>query len=269
MTGTSDFLAGTKSRSLGPQTVVTVSQLVALAPALALVTMLGQGVSHWPYLLGAVGAGLAAGLSLMASYRALVIAQMALVMPILATAAVIPFLFGVATGEHPAAGQVLGVCLALIGLVVVVSPPRAERRAGTRLAAGAGLAALGAIGGGGYLIGIDLGRRAGFIPDIVTYRIVIAGLLTGIALALPAQRGRIKFRLDLPIVAIGILEFSTVFVYATALSRGILSLVAVVSSLYPVTTLVLAGIVLHERPSRSQLIGVVAVLAGVALIAGT
>ncbi len=69
-----------------------------------------------------------------------------------------------------------------------------------------------------------------------------------------------------PIVAIGLLDTGANGLFALATTRGYLSLVAVLGSLYPVVTVVLAYLVLRERLARHQLVGVLAALAGVALI---
>jgi drug/metabolite transporter (DMT)-like permease len=271
MTGTSDFVAGVKSRSLGSMTVVTVSQLVALFPAVALFALLGREWPAPPYVLAAIIAGIGACVSLAAMYRALVVGQMPVIMPIVGAAALIPVLVGIVAGERPSNSQSVGVLLAIIG-VVFAARSRADGHptSGTRFAAGAGLAVLAALGGGCYLVGVDIASRAGFVSAVLIYRTTSASVLAGIALFISRGRpstDRSLFRVDAGLVAIGILEFGAVLLYAVASTGGMLSLVSVVASLYPVTTLVLAKIVLDERPTPTQTIGVLTVLVGVGLIA--
>jgi drug/metabolite transporter (DMT)-like permease len=69
------------------------------------------------------------------------------------------------------------------------------------------------------------------------------------------------------LVAVGVLDNGANLLFVLASQRGLLSLIAVLASLYPVTTVLLARVSLHERLSRVQIVGVVAALAGVALIA--
>jgi drug/metabolite transporter (DMT)-like permease len=67
---------------------------------------------------------------------------------------------------------------------------------------------------------------------------------------------------------VGLLDTSANGFFAFATTYGLLSLAAIIGSLYPVVTVVLAYRLLHERIARHQQVGVVAALAGVALISG-
>ena len=69
------------------------------------------------------------------------------------------------------------------------------------------------------------------------------------------------------LAGIGVFDNGANALFALASSRGLLSLVAVLGSLYPVVTAVLARTVLHERVSRVQLVGITAAIIGVVLIA--
>jgi drug/metabolite transporter (DMT)-like permease len=68
------------------------------------------------------------------------------------------------------------------------------------------------------------------------------------------------------LVAIGFADTGATLLYAAASTRGLLSIVAVLASLYPVVILALARVLLHERVARPQLVGVAVALCGVALV---
>jgi drug/metabolite transporter (DMT)-like permease len=68
------------------------------------------------------------------------------------------------------------------------------------------------------------------------------------------------------LIAVGIADTAATLLYAAASTRGLLSIVAVLASLYPVVIVVLARVLLAERVARPQLAGVAVALAGVALI---
>ena len=70
------------------------------------------------------------------------------------------------------------------------------------------------------------------------------------------------------VAAVGLADVSANALFAVASSRGLLSLVAVLGSLYPVVTVLLAHVLLGERLTRAQQAGVAVALAGVAAIAG-
>ena len=68
------------------------------------------------------------------------------------------------------------------------------------------------------------------------------------------------------LIGVGIADVGATLLYAEATRRGLLSVVGVLSSLYPIVIVVLARVLLAERIARSQLAGVAVALAGVALI---
>jgi len=129
------------------------------------------------------------------------------------------------------------------------------------------LALVAAVGIGLMLLGYDGTARYDPLWAMLGGRISSACFFTVILLALRPRIGMTRAALP-GIVAVGVLDTSANGLFALATTQGLLSLVAVVGSLYPVVTVVLAYLVLRERLARHQLVGVVAALAGVALIAG-
>jgi drug/metabolite transporter (DMT)-like permease len=100
---------------------------------------------------------------------------------------------------------------------------------------------------------------------VLLTRVVQAALLLAGALVLrPGGAGGVRG--VLPLLGIGALDVLANGLYALATRHGLLSVVAVLGSLYPAMTVVLARTVLHERVTRAQELGILAILAGVAAI---
>jgi uncharacterized membrane protein len=261
--GTSDFGGGLISRRLDPAVAVLVSQALALAGLLALLPFIR--VPAGPYLLVGAAAGVVATLSLAAFYRAMATAPMSLVAPITAGGTGIPVLVGVIRGEHLDVLQLGGIVVTLIGIVLASGPElRSEstvRRQALGFAIGAAVGfgvayTLLAVAAGTSVYGTLLCQRIGGL--IVLGPIVLrAGTLPGI---------RLSARRLAALAAIGGCDIVANGSYALAASRGDLSVAAVLASLYPVVTALLARIVLAERLRMVQRIGVIAALAGVVLL---
>jgi len=282
--GSGDFLGGLTTRRATLWAVVVGSQAVGLAGAALVVVLAGRpwiGLAGlWPVLLG----GLAGSVALMAFYKALAIGTMSIVAPITATSALIPLLWGLAYGERPTELQLAGVALAVGGvLLATTAGPRRGDSVGTGALPGEPaiapsdpderhqrravvLALVAAAGIGLMLLGYDGTARYDALWAMLGGRISSACFFTVVLLVLRPRIG--MRRAALPgIVAVGVLDTSANGLFALATTQGFLSLVAVVGSLYPVVTVVLAYLVLRERLARHQLVGVAAALGGVALIA--
>lgn len=258
--GWSDFLGGTLARRTPAAVVVAVSQGAALLALLPLVATLGAAPPSWaPGLL----AGLAGALGLAAFYAALAAGTMGVVAPIAATGAVVPVVVGLVRGEHPGPLQAAGIVLALLG-VVLASGPELSGGASPRPLLLAGCAA---VCFGTVMVLLARGSEGPAGAVLVT---MLALRITEVGAVLPvALRGRrgTGLRGLLPLlVLLGLVDVgaNTCFAYATR--SGLLSVVAVLGSLYPVVTVLLARQLHGERLVRVQGIGVLATLAGVVLL---
>jgi len=265
--GLSDFLAGLKSRTLAVVAVLAVSQPAGLVfVAVALLVVGGEaptaGESAWAAASGAVGV-----LALAAFYRGLASGAMSVIAPISATAAAVPLAVGLARGERPSALQAAGVGLALIGVALASREPVEEALGGSRLAAGFGFAVLAALGFGFFFVAVDAASEGGASVLWVTLvlRCASSGLVLAAALALRPRLPREPATLAV-LLAVGALDMSANVLFAAASTRGLVSVVSVLASLYPVVVVLLARTVLKERIARAQQAGVVLALAGVALI---
>jgi drug/metabolite transporter (DMT)-like permease len=261
--GTSDFGGGLISRKLNASAAVFISQAIALAGLLVLLPFLYVAAGR--YMVTAAMAGVLATLSLAAFYRAMAIAPMSLVAPITASGTAIPVLTGLVRGEHLSALQLSGIAVTLTGIVLASGPELRSgvpvRRQALALSIGAAVGfgaayTLLALAAGSGVYGTLLCQRIGGL--VVLGPIVLRGrLLRGIALT---------SRRLAALAAVGGCDIVANGSYALAASRGDLSIAAVLASLYPVVTALLARYVLSERLRPVQSIGVLAALGGVLLL---
>lgn len=265
--GSADFLAGVKSRKLALVTVLLTTQAAGLLFIAAVVLVRGRAAPAGDFAVFAALSGLAGAAGIAFFYRGLAVGVMSIVAPISATAAVIPVAYGIAAGDSLSGAQIAGIALALVG--VVLASVEAEERSlrHGRLTTGVAFALLAAVGFGSFYVAMD--RAVGSHGDI--YWAVLVNRTTSVALIVSAMlvlRAAPRFgAADAPsLLGIGALDISANLLYAASATRGLVSLVAVAGSLFPLTTIALAHIVLGERIARSQQVGVVAALAGVALI---
>jgi drug/metabolite transporter (DMT)-like permease len=262
--GISDFLGGLQSRRISALTVLLVSQPVGLVLALAVALAFGGDSLGARDAAIAAGAGAAAVLALGAFDRAMALGSVTVVATIGALGVLVPVAAGVVQGDRPALVQVVGAAAGLVGVLLVAREPDPEWRAAGRAAVG--LAAVAALGFGLFFLGLD--AAAGDRPTwtVVAARVGgVATLFVAAAVARPSMR--IESSMLSPLLAIGFFDVLANSLFAVATNHGLLSLVAVAGSLYSAVTVLLARFVLGERLARIQLCGVVAALAGVALIA--
>lgn len=261
--GTSDFGGGLISRRVHPSAAVLISQAIALAGLLLLLPF--RAVPAGPYLLVAAAAGVIATASLATFYRAMADAPLSLVAPITAGGTGIPVLVGLARGEQLSALQGAGIAVTLIGIVLASGP---EFRAGVTVRRQAVVYAIAAAAGFGVAYTL-LALAAG--TDL--YGTLLLQRIGGLIMLAPiVLRGRILTEVRLTVrrlaalAAIGISDIVANGSYALAASRGDLSVAAVLASLYPVVTALLARGILAERLRPVQSIGVVAALGGVIML---
>ena len=262
--GVADFLGGLKSRQLHVVTVLVLSQVVGMLLVGLLVAARGDGPPDAHFLVYGALAGLSGLIGLAAFYRGMAVGAMAVVAPISATGAAIPVVVGVATGDRPSAIQGAGLLLALGGVVLA---SRERGTAGARLAAGTGLALAAAAGFGGFFVGMDAASDGGVLWALLAARAFDVALLVGVALVLRPGLS-LSGRDTRDIAAVGLFDVAANALFALASTEGLVSLVAVLASLYPVVTIILARAVLGERVRTSQGVGVALALVGVGAIAG-
>lgn len=261
--GLGDFLAGLCTRRLPVVTVLVVSQAAGLATIALVVAVRGAGPPDARHLLYGSLAGVCGAVGLAALYRGLAVGPMSIVAPISATAAAVPVVFDLVTGDRPSGVQAAGIALAVAGVVLASRAGAAEgRRASTE---GVGLALVAAVSFGLLLVLLGEASEGDPYWGTLAMRGTSFSLLVLAALVL-----RPSFALaerDLPVLLlIGVLDTAGNTLFAVATTESLLSVAAVLGQLYPVVTVLLARLVLGERMSRGQGAGVVSAFTGVALI---
>ncbi len=266
--GTADFAGGLITKRASVIGVLLIVEGTGLALVAALIVLTGEPLPGSEAILLSLAAGIAGVSALGLFYSALAIGTMSIVAPISASGAALPLLVGVLSGDALSALAATGLAVTMLGVVLAsLEATAAEERAHTRRSRLSVVMALGAaLGFGGYFTLSDPAADASILWLLVCVRIVgvpvLALLLAWTRTALP-RRGRDRAL----VTGAGVLDVSATGLYGVAQTLGSLSVVSVVGSLYPVTTVLLARGVLGERLRRVQAAGVVLALLGVALIA--
>jgi uncharacterized membrane protein len=269
--GSGDFCGGLATRKASVVQVVAGSHLVGLVGVVAVSLISGAPLQLTDLGLGAMG-GVFGGLGVALLYRRLAAGPMYVVAPLTAiTSAVVPAAHGAVIGERLAAMAWLGVGVGLVAIGLVSSSPpiRGDETPVTLQVVAESL--LAGAGFGMLFIMLDATDPAAAPWPVVGARmatglgltmILAARSLGGVASPFPPER-----RTGLLIAVTGV--FDTLanmgFLYATG--RGALAVVAILSSLYPIATVVLARLVLDERMTRIQRFGFGFAVAATGLIA--
>jgi drug/metabolite transporter (DMT)-like permease len=259
--GFADFFGPLVSRTIGSLRVLFWAQVGGLLAIALAVAIRGQGPAGWEVLF-AILASLGGMLGLFAYYRGMQQGAMSVVAPIAGVSAIVPVIFGIASGDSPSVPQIAGIACALAG----VGLASIEHHEGSpRVAAGAGLALLAAVGFGFYFPWMHAAGKVDFWWASLVFR---ATALLLLAAVVTARHTPLKLRpRDLVIVfAVGIGDTLGNVFFAASSSHGLVSLTSVLASLYPVVTVLLAASVLHERVAPMQRAGIVLTLTGVVLI---
>jgi drug/metabolite transporter (DMT)-like permease len=260
--GTSDFVAGLKSKTLPPAAVVGWSQMVGFLTLCVVVVTMGNPLTASGWQGWAVASGVAGAVALAAFYAALSTGTMSVVAPVAALGAALPVLLGVATGESPSPVAWVGMGVALLGTVLASGP---EVRSGLPIRPVL-LAGVAAVGFGTVLFCMDRGARASLVSTLWGMRLTSLVIFAGVA-AVRRSTGGVGRR-DWPtLVFVGLADLGANALFVAASTQGLVSVAAVLGSLYPVVTILLARAILAERLRLVQNVGVVLAMAGVVAIA--
>ncbi|GAC1394039.1 MAG: DMT family transporter [Vulcanimicrobiaceae bacterium] len=263
--GSADFCGGLATKRSSMWSVVVVSQAVGFILLFAFLPFVRGHANAVDYFWGA-GAGICGGLGLALLYHALSIGKMGIVSPITAVlAASLPVMVGVLRGEHLSAFQVAGIIMALLAVILISTSHEESGEIEIRTAGVKEAIASGIVLGGFYLLLAQSGTQAGLYP-LVAAR--VASVVFLIVVALVGRQPLKPTRSALPLmVAAGAIDMVANALYVLATFNGYLSIAAVLTSLYPASTVLLAWVVLKERLARVQYVGLVCALLGVLLIA--
>lgn len=273
--GSADFLGGRASRGASALTVATFSK-VAGATGLALACLAAGSLPSGEATAWALGSGVLGAGALLALYHALAIGPMSLVAPLTACGGAVPVLVAFVLGDVPGPITGAGLAVAFAGALVVSRPaehdpseppePGAVVPGLKRVALRYSLAA--ALGIGLALTCLQQAAHTG--SSSLGIGLVAAVATVSVLVAITASRGPVvppPAALVPAVLGCGVLDVTANVLFAQATAEGSAAVVAVLGSLYPLGTVLLARAWLGERLSRDQGAGVVAAMAGVALIA--
>ena len=261
LVGGADFLGGVTSRQAVAARVAAAAQAVGLA-----VVIPAALVAGWDRVTAAdagwsLASGLAVGIGLALFYQAMTVGLISVVAPVVAaTGALVPVCYALVRGERPGLVALAGIALAIVAIALVSVAPgegSATQGLGLSLAAGALF--------GLFFTFLSLpSDDAGLVP-VALARVSSTAALAALALATTGglDPGRATHR---AVVAIAVLEVGATIFLLLALQRGPVSVAAVLASLYPVTTTLLAATLLRERLTEVQLVGVALALTAVVLV---
>ncbi|MBF4605995.1 EamA family transporter [Curtobacterium sp. VKM Ac-1393] len=282
--GFADFLGGLASRRVRPVTVTAVAAAIGIAPLLLGLAVLGGSPSWTSTLWGAV-AGLSGGVGVLLLYAALAIGPMSVLSPLTAVfAAVVPVVVAVARGTVLSPLAIAAVVVAVVAVVLVAA---VRDTSGARpTARGVVAAAVAGCGFGGIVLAYDMTPQGAGIQPLVVARVLQTVLLGAAALVVTVRAGRGARsggaadpaasagvagsavppgrwwppRLLLTVAACGVFDaLANVCIQAglhASDDPGTLPVVSVLNALYPIGTVVLAGVVLHERLTAPQWVGI-------------
>ena len=267
--GSADFQAGRMSKKYQAFAVLGITQLIGLVFGVFLIFASGERGAvafgndgflsgyFWP---GAF-AGILGYLGLICLYTGLSTGRMGVVSPISSLGAVVPVVFALIGGEQLSRGRWIGVVIARVGAFCASGP---EVSQGFPLKPVA-LAFGAAFGFGTALTLMGIGSDSSALMTMVTMRATTALFTIGLALKFRTTGG-FSFRDTPALIFIGVADFLANFTLGIATQHGLVSLVMVLGSLYPVVTVLLAFKLLHERLHKVQYVGVIFAVAGVAIL---
>jgi drug/metabolite transporter (DMT)-like permease len=262
--GAGDFFGGLASRKNPPATVVVLSQVAGLA-VLALGLLFVPSRFYPGDIAVGAFAGIAGAVGIVALYAALAKGRMGVVSPVTAVVgASVPVVFGLVVGERPSAIALAGVALAFVAVALVSA--NAETRTISLREPGLPEALLSGAGIGALYVLLSRGHHDAGLGLLAITRVISIPLLLGYA-AMRRETLRPSTGSLGTIALAGVFDMGANVLYLLATRVGLLAIVAVLTSLYPASTVLLARLVLHERLERLQWAGVLCAVAGVVCIA--
>lgn len=265
--GVSNFVGPQLARRHALVAVLFVSQLAALVVCFAYLLAAGSSELTGPEIAYAALAGVGNAGGLIWFYKAAELGPLSIAAPIGALGAIVPAVWGIATGDRLPPLEVVGLVLAIAGAALVArraeDPDEKARYLNPR--ASVGWAVASAVAFGVFLTALPPAADSGRAWALLDARLVLVVLI-----ALWAGRRLAAVRLNgaaIELATPGLLLVAGTLLYTFALDHGQLSVVAVLGSLFPLFTVGLSVALLDDRLTRSQAAGVVAAFAGIALIA--
>ena len=263
--GGADFCGGLATKRSPVISVLVFSQIVGLVLAVGAAAFVARGSASGADLAWGAAAGVCGALGLAALYTALATTIVAVASPIAAViGAVVPMAIGVTAGERPGLIAWVGIALAVPAIALLASGPAADRSDG-KLRRAVTLGAAAGMGFGLFFAAISRTSPGSGLWPLVAARtstivlVVLFALVRGKPLGVPPS--------NLPVVvASGLFDMSANVAFLLASRSGLLTVAAVITSLYPGPTVLLAWVFLRERLYPGRIAGIFLALAGVALL---
>ena len=260
--GAADFSGGLATKTVNAFRVVVVAHATGLLLMLALGLTLSEPVASGRSLLFGALAGAVGGIGLAAFYKSLAVGTMGINAPLSAViTALLPLVFSLVTEGAPHVLRLAGFALALLSIWVMAAPSAGVGSGRP----GVGLAVVAGIGFGGFLLLMKLAGPQGVFWPLASARAASFLLMLIIVVFSGAKQKTDTSALKYMIMA-GILDSAANALYVVSAQHGRLDVAAVLSSMYPASTLFLARIFLKERMSRMQACGTIVALIAVAMI---
>ena len=266
--GSADFQGGRMAKKHPAFAVTGLSQAIGLLFGFIVVAISGgwevPRFDSQGYFISGVFAGIAGYLGLSCLYAGLATGRMGVVSPISSLSAIIPATYALIQGEKLLLLQGIGIVVALTGAFCASGPEVSKGLSLKPLALALGAAV-------GFGISLTFMARGSITSALMTMVMMrVATLVISVLLALRLRTiGGFRAK-DLPSLAlIGVADFAANLLIGVASTRGLVSVVMVIGSLFPIMTALLAFQILHERLHRIQYLGIILAVAGIALISAS
>lgn len=271
--GFADFFGAIASRKLSSVLVTAVAGIVGFFFLLTMIPFFGATFSQQAVIAG-IAAGVASAVGITALYASLAIGPISIISPFGAVlGALVPLTFGFFIGDRFGPLGWLALALILVAVVLVGFVPGADVRLPS--AKGLALAFVAGAGIGTILIALKFSPSDSGLASVLVMRLVSAGLLNILLLATwlrlrrrngASPKSIIAGKFWWAVIAAGIFDSSANIFFTLALRSGSISVVSVLTALYPLGTIILARLILKERIARIQMFGVLLALSGSAIL---
>ncbi|MCF8069697.1 MAG: DMT family transporter [Desulfobacterales bacterium] len=264
--GGSDFLGGMKSRKMPVLLLIFTVKIIGLTLLVGILFLYGGAFPDGRHILYACTAGFFGIIGMACIFRGMAIGSIGVISLIGSTSATIPVFFDLLAGNRLSFLQLSGIVLAMTG-IIFLSLEKFSLNTKKRLSAGVGLAIIGAVLTGFFFVFIDLASNQDPFWASLFSRL---SAFTVIGLALAIQRPGYQFKkADIPVLlGLALLDTTGFIAICVATTTGLVGIVSVLTSLYPVVAIFLAFVFLHEKMKKNQIIGAIVALSGVLLISG-
>jgi drug/metabolite transporter (DMT)-like permease len=269
--GTSDFLGGLATRKAHVVGVVAVAHSLSLGLLLLAALATHSPLPPQRFALLGLCAGAFGGVALILYYQALSLGEMGITTALTGLlTAIVPVVYSFLTQGSPKSTQIAGFVLAAAAIALIAYAP-----AGLPRPLALGLASVAGVAFGVFLVVLKVGSSQSLLWQLIYSRVASATLAVSIVIAMQMRAGesaavwRTRARENRFLWmagSAGVLEATGSLLYMSAAREGRLDVAAVLASLYPVATIVLAAWFLKERATSSQTLGMALALGAVVLV---